>query len=187
MRHLDFLNKLVASKTPVQETFVRQRDLFIGGGTRMGTISIGHATLDGRTVNVARKIPHDERTNLKTKFLRDLWFMDGLAAYNLTQFDSQLPLFYALEVGSDGDPVAIITEDYSQRNAHPLLSVKWSELHPMVPNMVQDPKLDTDEVARVGFRVGRNGPIKLGDFDSYANPDLDFCKPYFDKLVWSSK
>lgn len=150
----------------------------------MGTISIGHATLDGRTVDVARKIPKDHRINLGAKFLRDLWFMDGLAAYNLTQFDSQLPLFYALEADSDGKPTAIITEDYSQRNAHNLLPVNWSELHPMVPNMIQDLHLDTNEIARVGFRVGERGPIKLGDFDTYANPDLDFCRPYADQLTW---
>lgn len=184
MRYLD---KLAKNTLNVKGTFVPQRELFIAGGTKMGTISVGYGLIDGEKIQIAKKIPINERTDLRKKFLKDLWFIDRLARYDLDNFEYQFPLVYGLEVDPEGTPISIITEDYSKRNSVLLYPAQWHELHPCVANVVQDPNLNLEEMSRVGFKVGDERIVRLGDFDTFANPNTKDYKSFLKKLSFNLK
>lgn len=183
---MKYLNTLVSNMKQINSTFVPERELFVGSGTNMAAISIGHGFVDGSKMYIAKKIPTRERIDLRKNFLTGLWCIDLIAGatrdYGFHKWDGQLPLVYGIEFNGQ-EPTSIITQDYSRRNAETLFQVRdTNELHPYLLNVIQQSNPDLEELCGAGFRVGVNGPVKLGDFDTYANPNLTIYKRFLNKL-----
>src|SRR3989344_1882947 len=151
-----------------------ERGNVVGRSYSMIFTSAGHyqSSVLGNTLYVGLKEyndPEQRKSSTEDRALGELHCVRTVAE-QLPHLEAELPVFYGTLLDSEGKPVGIVTEDFSQGGRYEVRSmVKDKE---EFPNELRGifPDIDSYDLAKVGFSV--NGQRRLGDFSTLWSPSF---------------
>lgn len=170
---MDYLPRNQEIIDEIGKNLTLERRVRVGSSRSVVTTAVGNyiSQIAGNDVYICLKeLTGESNWTAEERVVAELAIIRGIALH-YPALIPKLPLFLGLLVGSDGNKIGIITDDFSKGGQHTVREATDVYANPqseipeilLVKQLINNPEADLDyDLARMCFQV--NGEVRLGDF-----------------------